>query len=235
MKRLHLIIILALVSASSFAQSITSPAKKEEADEFVLAHLYKFDEFTKGNVSFDRDADARDAEGNPLSLQPAQGIVNINLLHQCVIMVDGKDTIPLLLENYVQRVSVGKRLFMKIKGRYYEVLEFGDAILADCEILKSFQAGKTGAYGAVSATAAITNVGTISDFSIHNLTPDLNLKYTWERYPVFIVDDKVALLNEKQLCKMFKKKADAIKAFFAEKAPDMYNMEAAKELYQIIK
>ena len=115
------------------------------------------------------------------------------------------------------------------------MLEYGDAILAECELLKSFEAGKTGAYGTVSATASISNVGSLADFSIHDLSPDLNLKYTWEKYPVFIVDDKVAILNEKQLCKMFKKKADEIKAFFAERQPDMYDMAAAKDLYQIIK
>jgi len=235
MKRTFITIAFTALSLISFAQSVTSPSKDEEAEEFVLSHLYKFDEFTKGNVSFDIDADARDADGRPLSLQPAQGIINLNLLHQCVVMIEGRDTIPLILEDYVKRVSVGQRLFFKIKGRYYEMIEFGDTILAECEILKSFEAGKTGAYGTVSATSAISNVGTLSDFSIHTLSPDLNLKYTWEKYPVFIVGDKVALLNEQQICKMFKKKSTEIKAFFASRQPDMYDFAAAKDLYQLIK
>ena len=66
------------------------------------------------------------------------------------------------------------------------------------------------------------------------LEGNTDMRYSWEQRPVFIHGKKVAYLNEKQLSKLFKKKKDVIKEYFASHNVDQYNLDQARELDKLI-
>ncbi|MBQ3660208.1 MAG: hypothetical protein II963_08655, partial [Bacteroidales bacterium] len=135
MKKLFLALAFMAVCATSFAQVESCGLDPEQNEKFMREHLYKLDEFSKGTVVFDQDAAVYDEEGVPITLHPSQGIININNLYQCVVMINGNDTIPLLYEDNVVKVNTGKNMFLKIKGVYYRVVEYNETVLATMEVL----------------------------------------------------------------------------------------------------
>ena len=237
MKRIILTIAILAASASAFAQIETSGLDAGKNIQFMQDRLYKMPEFSKGTVIFDQDAALYEDDGNtPLTLRPSQGIINLNNLHQCVVMIDGRDTIPLLYEDYVVKVNTNKGIYLKIKGIYYEVLEYNETILGYMQVLKGEDMGTKDAYGSSSQLSSVTNITSLSGdgASLTQLTPNSDMRYTWEQRPVFIHGKKVAYLNEKQLCKMYKKKSAVIKDYFANHDVDQFSVDQARELYSLL-
>lgn len=236
MKKFFLTIAILAVSASAFAQVESSGMDPQKNAEFMQERLYKLPEFQKGTVVFDQDAAVYEDDGTPITLHPSQGIININNLHQCVVMINGNDTIPIIYEDHVVKVNTGKYMYLKIKGIYYQVLEYNESILGYMELLKGEDMGTRDAYGTRSQLSSVTNISSLSGEggTVEKLTPNTDMRYTWEKRPVFIQGKKVAYLNEKQLCKMYKKKAAIIKEYFASHNVDPYSTEQARELYDLI-
>ena len=203
---------------------------------FMEERLYKLPEFQKGTVIFDQDAAVYEDDGTPITLHPSQGIININNLHQCGVMISGKDTIPLLYEEHVVKVNTGKNMFLKIKGIYYRVIEYNESILAQMETLQAIDMGKKDIYGTSSQLSATTNISSLSSEGggVQQLTPNTEMRYTYEQRPVFINGNKVAMFNEKQLCKIYKKKSAIVKEYFAKNNVDPYSMDQARELYALL-
>lgn len=235
MKKIFLIIALLSLSAGAFAQVESGGMDPEKNIKFMEERLYQLPEFQKGTVVFDQDAAVYEDDGTPITLHPAQGIININNLHQCVVMISGKDTIPLLYEDNVVKVNTGKNMFLKIKGIYYRVLDYNDTVLAQMEVLQGMDMGKKDMYGTSSQLSSTTNISSLSDGgTTTELTGNTDMRYTYEQRPVFISGKKVAYLNEKQLCKMYKKKSAIIKEYFANHDVDQYNVDQARELYSLL-
>jgi hypothetical protein len=236
MKKILLAIAALALSASAFAQVETSGLDAGKNITFMQERLYKLPEFAKGTVIFDQDAAVYEDDGTPMTLHPSQGIINVNNLHQCVVMINGNDTIPLLYEDNVVKVNTGKSVFLKIKGIYYEVLEYNDSILGFMQVLTATDMGKKDAYGTSSQLSSVTNISSLSGdgASLTTLTGNTDMRYTYEQRPVFIHGKKVAYLNEKQLCKMYKKKSAIIKEYFATHDVDQYSVDQARELYKMI-
>ena len=237
MKKILLAIAIMAVSVSAFAQVETAGIDPEKNIKFMQEHLYNLPEFVKGTVVFDQDAAVYEEDGTPITLHPAQGIINIDNLHQCVMMVNGNDTIPIIYEDHVVKVNTNKGMYLKIKGIYYEVLEFNDAVLGYMSLLKGEDVGTRDAYGTRSQLSSVTNITSLSadGGTTEKLTANTEMRYTWEQRPVIIQGKKVAYLNnEKQLCKMFKKKSAVIKEYFATHEVDQYNVDQARELYKLI-
>lgn len=228
MKKIIFAIAALAVSATAFAQVESAGMDPEKNIAFMKEHLYKLDEFSKGTVVFDQDAAIYDEAGVPVTLHPSQGIININNLHQCVVMINGNDTIPLLYEDNVVKVNTGKHMYLKIKDIYYQVVEYNETILGLMEVLKGENAGKKDIYGTKSELSSTTN---ISSLGMTSLEGNTDMRYSFERRPVFINGKKVAYLNEKQLTKMYKKKSAIVKEYFATHNVDPYSMEQATELY----
>ena len=178
------------------------------------------------------------ASGTAAGVQAArmQGIININNLHQCIVMISDNDTIPLLYEEHVVKVNTGKNMFLKIKGVYYRVIEYNETVLAQSEILQGIDMGKKDIYGTNSQLSATTNITSLSGDggTMTQLTPNTDMRYTYEQRPVFISGHKVAFLNEKMLCKMYKKKSAIVKEYFATHDVDTYSMDQARELYEML-
>lgn len=235
MKRILLAVAVLALSAQAIAQVENSGIDPEKSEIFMKEHLYKLDEFGKGTVVFDQDAAVYEEDGTPITLHPSQGIININNLHQCVVMISGNDTIPLLYEDNVVKVNTGKNMFLKIKGIYYRVLEYNETVLAQMEVLQGMDMGKKDMYGTSSQLSSTTNISSLSDGgTTTELTGNTEMRYTYEQRPVFISGKKVAYFNEKQLCKMYKKKSAIIKEYFANHDVDQYNVEQARELYSLL-
>jgi len=233
MKKFFLTLAVLAVYATAFAQVETSGLDPQKNEIFMKEHLYKLEEFGRGTVVFDQDAAVYDEAGVPITLHPSQGIININNLHQCVVMINGNDTIPLLYEDNVVKVNTGKHMYLKIKGIYYQVVEYNEIVLGMMEVLQATDMGKKDIYGTNSQLSAVTNISSLAGEggTIENLTPNTDLRYTYEKRPALISGNKVAYLNEKQLTKVFKKKKDVIKAYFESHDVDPYSMEQATELY----
>lgn len=236
MKKILLSIAVLALSAPVFAQVETSGLDPEKNEIFMKEHLYKLDEFGKGTVVFDQDAALYEEDGTPITLHPSQGIININNLHQCIVMINGNDTIPLLYEEHVVKVNTGKNMFLKIKGIYYRVIEYNESILAQMETLQAIDMGKKDIYGTSSQLSATTNISSLSSEGggVQQLTPNTEMRYTYEQRPVFINGNKVAMFNEKQLCKIYKKKSAIVKEYFAKNNVDPYSMDQARELYALL-
>ena len=236
MKKLLLAIAVLTASISGFAQVETSGLDHDKNVAFMQEHLYKLDDFQKGTVVFDQDAALYEDDGTPITLHPAQGIININNLHQCIVMISDNDTIPLLYEEHVVKVNTGKNMFLKIKGVYYRVIEYNETVLAQSEILQGIDMGKKDIYGTNSQLSATTNITSLSGDggTMTQLTPNTDMRYTYEQRPVFISGHKVAFLNEKMLCKMYKKKSAIVKEYFATHDVDTYSMDQARELYEML-
>ena len=236
MKKILLTIAVLTISAIAFAQVETAGMDPEKNIAFMKEHLYKLPDFSKGTVIFDQDAAVYEEDGTPMTLHPSQGIINVNNLYQCVVMINGKDTIPIIYEDHVVKVNTGKSVYLKIKGIYYEVLEYNDAVLGYMEVLKGEDMGTRDAYGSRSQLSSVTNITSLAGdrSSVTSLTPNTDMRYTWEQRPVIIHGKKVAYLNEKQLCKMFKKKSAAIKEYFATHDVDQYSVDQAREIYKLI-
>lgn len=202
----------------------------------MLERLYKLPEFSKGTVVFDQDAAVYEEDGTPMTLHPSQGIINVNNLHQCVVMISGNDTIPIVYEDNVVKVNTNKAMYLKIKGIYYEVLEYNESILGYMQVLKGEDMGTRDAYGSRSQLSSVTNITSLAGEGAPttSLTPNTDMRYTWEQRPVFIRGKKVAYLNEKQLCKMFKKKSAIVKEYFATHDVDQYSVDQARELYKML-
>ena len=224
------------VCATSFAQVESCGLDPEQNEKFMREHLYKLDEFSKGTVVFDQDAAVYDEEGVPITLHPSQGIININNLYQCVVMINGNDTIPLLYEDNVVKVNTGKNMFLKIKGVYYRVVEYNETVLATMEVLTGVDVGKKDLYGSSSQLSAVTNISSLSAEGGTNeqLNANTEMRYSYEKRPVFINGKKVAFFNEKQLCKLYKKKSAIVKEYFATHNVDTYNLDQARELYALL-
>ena len=233
MKKLLLAIAALAVSATAFCQITTTGIDPEKNLEFMREHLYRMDEFSKGTVVFDQDAAVYGDDGVPITLHPSQGIININNLHQCVVMLNGNDTIPIIYEDHVVKVNTGKNMYLKIKGIYYQVVEYNETVLGIMEVLKADDMGKKDIYGTNSQLSSATNITSLSGNGAisSDLTANTNLKFTLEKRPVFISGKKVAYLNEKQLTKMYKKKSAVIKDYFAKHEVDPFSLEQAQELY----
>ena len=103
MKRIFLLFAFLLAAGVSFAQEIQSPLDEDDKQAFVESHLYRMPEFSRGTVIFSDKT-------------IGQGIINIDNLHQCTLMINGNDTIPLMRENDVEKIVVGAKSFIKIKG-----------------------------------------------------------------------------------------------------------------------
>ena len=236
MKKFFLAVAILAVSANAFAQVETPGIDPEKNIRFMNEHLYKLPEFTRGTVVFDQDAAVYEDDGTPVTLHPAQGIININNLHQCIVMLNGNDTIPIIYEDHVIKVNTNKGMYLKIKGVYYEVLEYNDAVLGYMSVLKGENMGTRDAYGTRSQLSSVTNITSLSGEggTTERLTGNTDMRYSWEQRPVFIQGKKVAYLDQKQLCKMFKKKSAVIKDYFATHDVDQYNVEQARELYNLI-
>ena len=235
MKKLLLTVAAAAMCTAAFAQSESSGLDQEKNEIFRREHLYQLPEFSKGMVVFDQDAAVYDESGIPVTLHRSQGIINIDNLNQCVMMISDKDTIPLLYEDYVTQVTGDKYMYLKIKGQYYKVVEYNEAVLAVMEKLSATDMGKKDIYGTSSQLSATTNISTLSSNggTLESLTGNTDMRYTFEKRPVFInlSNKKVAYFNEKQLCKLYKKKAAIVKAYFASHDVDTYSLEQAQELY----
>lgn len=233
MKKLIFSIVALAVSATAFSQIITTGIDPGKNLEFMREHLYKLDEFSKGTVVFDQDASVYGDDGVPITLHPSQGIINIDNLHQCVMMLDGNDTIPIIYEDHVVKVNTGKNMYLKIKGVYYQVVDYNETVLGIMEVLTAEDLGKKDIYGTNSQLSSTTNITSLSGNGAiaTDLTNNSNLKFTLEKRPVFISGKKVAYLNEKQLTKMYKKKASIIKEYFASHDVDSFSLEQARELY----
>ena len=229
MKKLFLAIALLAVTATALAQVETSGIDPEKSEVFMKEHLYKLDEFGRGTVIFDQDAAVYEEDGTPITLHPAQGIININNLHQCVVMISGNDTIPLLYEDNVVKVNTGKSMFLKIKGIYYRVIEYNESILASMEVLRATDMGTKDLYGTSSQLSSVTNISSLSGdgATTEQLTANKEMRYTFEQRPVFISGKKVSFMMEKPLCKMYKKKSAVIKEYFATHDVDTYSMDQA--------
>ena len=236
MKKIFLIIALLSLSAGTFAQVESGGMDPEKNIKFMEERLYQLPEFQKGTVVFDQDAAVYEDDGTPITLHPAQGIININNLHQCVVMISGNDTIPIIYEDHVVKVNTGKSMYLKIKGIYYQVLEYNESVLGYMQLLKGEDMGTRDAYGSRSQLSATTNITALAGDggTMEQLVPNTDMRYTWEQRPVFIHGKKVAYLNEKQLCKMFKKKSAIIKEYFATHDVDQYNVDQARELYNLL-
>lgn len=235
MKKIILAMAFMAASVAAFAQIENTGIDPEKNEEFLKTHLYKLDEFGKGTVVFDQDAALYEEDGTPITLHPSQGIININNLHQCVVMISGNDTIPLLYEEHVVKVNTGKNMFLKVKGIYYRVVEYNETILAQMETLQATDMGTRDIYGTNSQLSATTNISSLTDGgSVQQLTPNSDMRYTYEQRPVFISGKKVAFLNEKQLCKMYKKKSAIVKEYFKTHDVDTYSMDQARELYSML-
>lgn len=236
MKKILLSIAVLALSAPVFAQVETSGMDPEKNEIFMKEHLYKLDEFSKGTVVFDQDAALYEEDGTPITLHPSQGIININNLHQCVVMISGNDTIPIIYEDNVVKVNTSKSMFLKIKGIYYQVLEYNESALGYMQLLKGEDMGTRDVYGSRSQLSATTKITAIAGDggTMEQLVPNTDMRYTWEQRPVFIHGKKVAYLNEKQLCKMYKKKSAIIKDYFATHDVDQYSVDQARELYNLL-
>jgi len=236
MKRIILTIAIMAASVAAFAQVETSGLDPDKNKAFMEERLYKLPEFQKGTVIFDQDAAVYEDDGTPITLHPSQGIININNLHQCVVMINGRDTIPLLYEEHVVKVNTGNHVYLKIKGVYYEVIEYNDSILGYMGVLTGTDMGKKDAYGSNSQLSSVTNITSVGGdgSTVTQLEGNTDMRYSWEQRPVFIHGKKVAYLNEKQLSKLFKKKKDVIKEYFASHDVDQYNLDQARELYKLI-
>ena len=236
MKRIILTIAIMAASVAAFAQVETSGLDYDKNKAFMEERLYKLPEFQKGTVIFDQDAAVYEDDGTPITLHPSQGIININNLHQCVVMISGKDTIPLLYEEHVVKVNTGKHVYLKIKGVYYEIIEYNDSVLGYMGVLTGTDMGKKDAYGTNSQLSSVTNISSIGGegATVTKLESNTDMRYSWEQRPVFIQGKKVAYLNEKQLCKMYRKKQDIIKNYFKTHDVDQYSLDQARELYQLL-
>ena len=157
MKKILLTIAVLALSASAFAQVESAGIDPEKNIKFMQEHLYNMPEFVKGTVVFDQDAAVYEDDGTPITLHPAQGIINIDNLHQCVMMLNGNDTIPIIYEDHVVKVNTNKGMYLKIKGIYYEVLEYNDAVLGYMTLLKGEDVGTRDAYGTRSKLSSVTN------------------------------------------------------------------------------
>ncbi len=235
MKKLLLTAAAAAICTAAFAQSESSGLDQEKNEIFRQEHLYQLPEFSKGMVMFDQDAAVYDDNGIPITLHRSQGVINIDNLNQCVMMIADNDTIPLLYENYVTQVTADKYMYLKIKGQYYKVLEYNEIVLAVMEKLNATDMGKKDIYGTSSQLSSTTNISSLSSNggTLENLTGNTDMRYSFEKRPVFInlSNKKVAYFNEKQLCKIFKKKSAIVKAYFASHDVDTYSQEQAQELY----
>ena len=160
----------------------------------MLERLYKLPEFSKGTVVFDQDAAVYEEDGTPMTLHPSQGIINVNNLHQCVVMINGNDTIPIVYEDTVVKVNTNKAMYLKIKGIYYEVLEYNESILGYMQVLKGEDMGTRDAYGSRSQLSSVTNITSLAGEGAPttSLTPNTDMRYTWEQRPVFIHGKKVS-------------------------------------------
>ena len=103
------------------------------------------------------------------------------------------------------------------------------------EVLQGVDMGKKDMYGTSSKLSATTNISSLSDGgTTTELTGNTDMRYTYEQRPVFISGNKVAYLNEKQLCKMYKKKSAIVKDYFANHDVDQYSVDQARELYSLL-
>lgn len=236
MKKFFLTVAILAVAVNAFAQIESAGIDPEKNIKFMNEHLYKLPEFTRGTVVFDQDAAVYEEDGTPITLHPAQGIININNLHQCIVMLNGNDTIPIIYEDHVVKVNTNKGMYLKVKGVYYEVLEFNDAVLGYMAVLKGDDMGTKDAYGTRSQLSSVTNITSLSGegSGLTSLTPNSEMRYSWEQRPVFIHGKKVAYMDQKQLTKLFKKKSAIIKDYFATHDVDQYNVDQARELYQLL-
>ena len=82
----------------------------------------------------------------------------------------------------------------------------------------------------------MTNISSLAGegAGVAQLESNTDVRYSYEQRPVFIHGKKVAYLNEKQLCKMYKKKSAVIKEYFSTHNVDQYDLEQARELYKLI-
>ncbi len=235
MKKLLLTVAAAAICTVAFAQTESSGLDQEKNEIFRREHLYQLPEFSRGTVVFDQDAAVYDDSGVPITLHRSQGIINIDNLNQCVMMIADNDTIPLLYEDYVTQVTADKYMYLKIKGQYYKVVEYNATVLAVMEKLSATDMGKKDLYGTSSQLSATTNISSLAGGgTVETLTGNTDMRYSFEKRPVFInlSNKKVAYFNEKQLCKMYKKKSAIVKAYFASHDVDTYSLEQALELYK---
>lgn len=226
MKKIAALVSLLLISlASATAQNRDRDASIETKVPLNDSLLFVSPEFVQGIVYFKDN-------------QTANGLLNIKTIMQRACFIDnGTDTLDLVNESSVARIYLGRRLFIKTKGKYVEIIGINnDSQIGVCRQVEIIDMGKTGAFGSVSNTTSITTVSSIAtDGKRYDLHIDDNTKYIYRETPYLIDGNKCYICTKKAFIKQFPDKKDFIEQFTDDNKLDFDKVEDAMTLFNALK
>ena len=197
MKRILLLPALLLAAVSAFAQTSNGGIP---ADVFYLLPA-----FEQGMVYFSDQG-------------PAQGKLNICAEDHSLRFLDNDGTELSSKADNIQRVVVDTVIFVRDEGCFYRLYPVSDevsiALLRDLEVLRD---AKKGAYGTVSRTSSIREVGNLqTDGIMYTLSNSANYPYNVSETCFLYKAGSVIPLNKRNLRKYFPDRKDDIEAYLKD-------------------
>lgn len=224
MNRLIITLSLALlVSASAFAQS----SLKEQEDKLVATMgdevQYVMPEFENGRVTF--------KDGTY-----SNGRFNISTIDQSIKFIDASGEI-LTLTNVAQvdRIIIGKTLFLRELGVFMAVVDVCDDILL-CMCKKIvFDDSKSGAFGMASSTSNIQTIGRIDSDPGQRFFFDPDIKYTLKQDAYLIRKNICYPSSKSAVKKCFPAYKEELKQYTAENKVNYSKFDDVQALFDYVK
>ena len=220
MKRLILALVGLVASLSLFAQTDLERFERQFPDSLI----YVMPEFMPGRVVYKNG-------------QYSNGIFNIATIDQTLrFRTDGGETLALKDNRDVDRVTIGKSLFLHLNNEYAQVVGVSDdVILCVTKKLVFKKDAKKGAFGMTSETTSISSVSNYTEElgSTYNLSSQA--EHRMVQAPILVKKSRQYPFNRKSLEKLFPDKKAALADYLAANSVNFDNPADATALFSALK
>lgn len=220
MKRLILALVGLVASLSLFAQTDLERFERQFPDSLI----YVMPEFMPGRVVYKNG-------------QYSNGIFNIATIDQTLrFRTDGGETLALKDNRDVDRVTIGKSLFLHLNNEYAQVVGVSDdVILCVTKKLVFKKDAKKGAFGMTSETTSISSVSNYTEElgSTYNLSSQA--EHRMVQAPILVKKNRQYPFNRKSLEKLFPDKKAALADYLAANSVNFDNPADATALFSALK
>lgn len=221
MRKTLLALLLVALASGLHAQVIQNDVSKAEFDtiQFVCPT------FQSGFVFF-KDGSREN------------GAVNIDALFQKVVFIsEGGEKKTLSNNDSVDRVIIGKRMFFYRMGKFIELVDTdGEKGLGKVNTISLIEDQKKGAFGMVSETTSIKQVGSLyNEGQFYDMKDFQRINYIQKFMPYLFDNGKFSRVTKKSFIKAYSDRKKEIEAYLDANNVDFESYEDVEKLYNSIK
>lgn len=168
----------------------------------------------------------------------SRGALNITTLEQAVLFISPEGEIQQLVNMQdVARVSIGRRMFVRNRNAFIEIVELaGDIALGIMRMTSILGVEAKGAYGMVSETTAISTVTAISENGrMLSLGKNLTMPVSYKEVPYLYRNDTFYPASRKSFIKCFSSKKSEIEKYLKQNKVDFDEYDDVKALFDAVK